>query len=167
MAQEEPVTRPHAEVDERDPFDWFIRIPNRLDLVHAVRGLARSTCEVQGVDMEEMQELLLVLTEVVNNAIEHVEGRGPNGYHEVDVQFGISARGNEGTVVCRVVDEGEGAVEQGDFEVASAPDIQSDRGRGLFLVRAYVDELKVSPLPGVGTEIRFVKKVRLGAEGGQ
>jgi len=166
MAQEQPAMRPHAEVREGDPFDWFLRIPNRLDLVGSVRGLARSTCEARGMDMEEMQEVLLVLTEVVNNAIEHVAGRGPDGYHEVDVQFGISPGEKEGRVVARVVDEGEGGVEQSDFDLAAAPELGNDRGRGLFLVRAYVDELQVSGLPGVGTEVRFTKKVRLGVEGG-
>jgi len=167
MAKEEPATRPHAEVREGDPFDWFLRIPNRLDLVHSLRGLARSSCEARGMDPEEMQEVLLVLTEIVNNAIEHVEGRGPGGYHEVDVQFGITPGADAGTVVCRVVDEGEGGIGQEDFASAAVPDLDSDRGRGLLLIRAYVDELKVSPLRGVGTEVRFVKRVRLGAEGGR
>jgi anti-sigma regulatory factor (Ser/Thr protein kinase) len=166
MAQEQPAMRPHAEVRKGDPFDWFLRIPNRLDLVHSVRGLARSTCEIRGMDMEAMQEVLLVLTEVVNNAIEHVAGRGPGGYHEVDVQFGITPGEGEGTVVARVVDEGQGGIGQADFDLAAAPDLGNDRGRGLFLVRAYVDALQVSGIPGVGTEVRFTKRVRLGVEGG-
>ena len=166
MAQEQPAMRPHAEVREGDPFDWFLRIPNRLDLMHAVRGLARSTCEARGMDEEQMQEVLLVLTEVVNNAIEHVEGCGPGGYHEVDVQFGITPGAKEGLVVARIVDEGEGGIGQQDFDLASTPDLGNDRGRGLFLVRAYVDVLQVCGIRGVGTEVRFSKKVRLGVEGG-
>lgn len=167
MAQEDSVTREHAEVRAGDPFDWFLRIPNRLDLVGTVRGLARATCEARGVEDEAMQEILLVLTEVVNNAIEHVKGRGEGGYHEVDIQFGISPGGAEGVVVGRVVDEVEGGIVQGDFDAAAAPALDNDRGRGLFLIRAYVDDLAVSALPGVGTEVRFSRKVRLAAEGGQ
>lgn len=141
-----------------EPFDWFIRIPNRLELMRSVRALLAATCESHGVDEEATQEILLAVSEIVNNSIEHVEGRGSSGYHEVDVRFGIS----DGTAVGRILDEGEGGIDQADFSDAATPSLDSDRGRGLVLIREYVDELKVTPIPGVGTEIRFVKRLRGG-----
>ena len=77
----------------------------------------------------------------------------------MEVRFGVDGDRAVGSVR----DEGEGGIRQGDFDRASPPDIDTDRGRGLFLIQAYVDDLTVRPLRGVGTEIRFVKKVRLGA----
>ena len=153
---------PNGSEREGDPFDWFLRIPNRLEMVHPLRALLSATLEARGVDEEDAQELLLVASEIVNNSIEHVKGKGPGGYHEVEIRFGL--RGD--TVVGRVLDEGEGAIGQGDFEGMAAPSIENDRGRGLFLIQAYVDELRVTPVKGAGTEIRFVKKVRRRAEGG-
>jgi anti-sigma regulatory factor (Ser/Thr protein kinase) len=155
MSRAEPRT---PEPTGGEPFDWFLRIPNRLEGVRTVRALLAATCENHGVDEEATQELLLAVSEIVNNSIEHVAGRGDSGYHEVDLRFGIG----EGRAVGCVLDEGEGGIGQDDFEVASTPTLENDRGRGLFLIRAYVDELKVTPIPGVGTEIRFVKVLRGG-----
>ncbi len=143
-----------------DPFDWFIRIPNRLELMKPVRDLVAATCQSHGADEEALQELLLAVTEIVNNSIEHVAGRGEGGYHEVDFHFGVRDR----VAVGRIVDEGEDGIRQGDFDGAQQPSLDCDRGRGLLLIRVYLDEVRVREVPGVGTEIRFVKDLR--GEGG-
>ncbi len=140
-----------------DPFDWFIRVPNRLAMMRPIRQLVNATCENYGVDEEAVQELLLAISEIVNNAIEHVEGRGDDGYHEVDFYFGVA----DGCIYGRVIDEGEGSIGQDDFDAAAIPSLDSDRGRGLMLINAYVDSLEVKPVPGVGTSIRFVKKAEM------
>ncbi len=144
---------------EGDPLDFHLRIPNRLEMVRALRALLAGTLEGRGVDEEDAQEIQLVVSEIVNNSIEHVRGRGPGGYHEVEILFGVDGD----RVVGRVRDEGEGGIQQKDFDRAAPPDVGTDRGRGLFLIQAYVDELSVTPLRGVGTEIRFAKRVRLRA----
>jgi len=154
----EPRYRPRSE----DPFDWFLRIPNRLELMKPIRDLVGATCEYHGVEEEARQEILLAVSEIVNNAIEHVQGKGDEGYHEVDLYFGI----RDGLVVARIVDEGEGGISQSDFDGAARPELDNDRGRGLFLIKAYVDEISVSPVPGVGTEVRFSKKVNGAGAGG-
>ena len=163
MSRTEPRTSTRSEPPPGDPFDWFIRIPNRLEQMRSIRALLASTCESHGVDEESTQEILLAVSEIVNNSIEHVKGRGPGGYHEVDVRFGIGPSSAVGTVL----DEGAGGIAQKDFEVAETPTLENDRGRGLYLIRAYVDELEVREIPGVGTEIRFVKHLRVGADRGE
>ncbi len=145
-----------------EPFDWFLRIPNRLHLLKPVRELVAATCRAHGLGEDDIQELLLAVSELVNNAIEHVQGRRPDGYHEVDVSFGVF----EGRAVGRIVDEGEQNISQADFDDAGRPGLDDSRGRGLFLVRSYVDSIRVRRLEGVGTEIRFEKRLRGGAAGG-
>ena len=162
MSRTEPRTSARSDQPAGDPFDWFIRIPNRLEEMRAIRALLGATCEAHGVDEEAAQEILLAVTEIVNNSIEHVKGRGADGYHEVDLRFGIGG----GCAVGTILDEGTGGIVQKDFEEAATPTLENDRGRGLFLIRAYVDELLVREIPGVGTEIRFVKHLRGGAERG-
>lgn len=162
MSRTEPRTTARSQPPAGDPFDWFIRIPNRLVQMRAVRALLASTCESHEVDEETTQEILLAASEIVNNSIEHVKGRGPGGYHEVDFRFGIGG----GSAVGTVLDEGTGGIAQSDFDGSVTPTLENDRGRGLYLIRAYVDELSVREIPGVGTEIRFVKHLRGGAERG-
>jgi serine/threonine-protein kinase RsbW len=163
MPPTEPRTSASMQPQPGDPFDWFIRIPNRLVLMRAVRALLSSTCEAHEVDEEATQEILLAVSEIVNNSIEHVKGSGLDGYHEVDIRFGIGGNSAVGTVL----DEGTGGIAQKDFEVAETPTLENDRGRGLYLIRAYVDELVVREIPGVGTEIRFVKHLRVSADRGE
>ena len=142
-----------------DPVDWTLRIPNRLELMTAVRALVGATCDMHGVEGDPREELLLAVSELVNNSIEHVQGPGADGRHEVEVRFGIAA----GVAVGTVLDGGEGAVGQGTFDNAVVPGLDDDRGRGLFLIKAYVDDIRVTAVPGTGTEIRFEK--RLGGDG--
>ena len=146
---------------EGDPFDWALRIPNRLELMSGIRSLVGATCELHGVEGDDREELLLAISELVNNAIEHVAGRTGDGYHEVSLRFGI----RDGVAVGTVVDEGEGVIAQAAFDGAAQPALDDDRGRGLFLVKAYVDDVRVRAVPGGGTEIRFSKRV--GAGGGR
>ena len=162
MSRMEPRASVRSGRQVEDPFDWFIRIPNRLEHMRSIRALLASTCEGHGVGEETAQELALAVSEIVNNSIEHVKGKGPDGYHEVDFTFGIGG----GRAVGTVLDEGTGGIAQKDFETAFTPTLENDRGRGLYLIRAYVDELTVREIPGVGTEIRFVKNLGAGAEGG-
>jgi anti-sigma regulatory factor (Ser/Thr protein kinase) len=150
-----------TEAGDGEPFDWFLRIPNRLELMKPIRSLVSSTCESHGADEEALQELLLAVSEIVNNSIEHVKGRGDGGYHEVDFRFGV----RDGVASGCVVDEGEGGVAQSDFDGASQPSMDSDRGRGLLLIKVYLDTITVRTVPGVGTEIRFTKRID-GAGGG-
>ena len=162
MSRTEPRTTTRSDQPAGDPFDWFVRIPNRLEQMRPLRALLAATCEGHGVDEEATQEILLAASEIVNNSIEHVKGRGADGYHEVDFRFGIGG----GSVVGTILDEGTGGIGQKDFETAVTPTLENDRGRGLFLIRAYVDELLVREIPGIGTEIRFVKHLRGGADRG-
>ena len=160
MAEEhKAATTGRAGEASGDPVDWTLRIPNRLELLCAVRALVGSTCELHGVEGDAREELLLAVSELVNNAIEHVRGPGPDGVHEVELRFGIG----EVIAVGAVRDRGEGAVGQGTFDSAVVPGLDDDRGRGLFLIKAYVDDIRVTAIPGTGTEIRFVK--RLGGDG--
>jgi serine/threonine-protein kinase RsbW len=162
MSRSEPRTSARAQPPAGDPFDFFLRIPNRLEVMRSVRALLSSTCENHGVDEDATQEILLAVSEIVNNSIEHVKGSGPDGYHEVDFRFGIGG----GSAVGTVLDEGTGGIAQEDFSGAAPPTLDNDRGRGLFLIKEYVDELVVKEIPGVGTEIRFVKHLRVAADRG-
>ena len=161
MSEPEPLTQPRPNQGNGEPFDWFLRIPNRLELMKPIRDLIAATCHSHGVDEEIRQELLLAVSEIVNNSIEHVRGRGEGGYHEVEVTFGVGPE----EIVGRIRDEGEGGISEADFDGAIVPSLDSDRGRGLLLIKAYVDELHVSNVKGGGTEILFRKR-RAAAGGG-
>jgi serine phosphatase RsbU (regulator of sigma subunit)/anti-sigma regulatory factor (Ser/Thr protein kinase) len=107
--------------------DWLVRIP---------------------VDQEEAADLLLVASELSANAVRHASGRPGSVV--------LRARVNNADVVIEVEDDGghPAPLPQPTDEL---PMPLAERGRGLFLVRALVDELDSEVVDGK-TLIRAVRR---------
>ena len=69
-----------------------------------------------------------------------------------------SVSGGADALKIRIADEGEG------FEVSNLPDPLAEEnllrhsGRGIFLIRAFMDEVDIQPVSPQGTEVTLVKK---------
>lgn len=126
-------------------------IPSRVRLVDLVHAAAEKMAEVAGFDADEALNVGLAVRETVVNAITH--GNGGNSDRSVRIQFDVSDDGLE----ARIRDQGEG------FDPDATPDpTRSDRllessGRGLLLVRAFVDDVRFRFRRGKGMEVTLVK----------
>lgn len=102
-------------------------LPNYLD--EALSGIYLPT--------DKYNNILLAVTEAVNNAIVHGNKNDIN--KEIDLEFIIT----DDFIKIIVTDEGEG------FDLQSVPDptlpenLLSEHGRGIFIMKHFVDELKV------------------------
>jgi anti-sigma regulatory factor (Ser/Thr protein kinase) len=107
---------------------FSVRLPTDAQSVPLVRGLLRQALQYLGVVEENIQEIVLALTEACANVVQHA---GDQEEYEVDVAIDDS--------VCRitVVDDGDGF----DVATASAAPPTLEGGRGLVLMRALVDRL--------------------------
>lgn len=98
-----------------------------------------------GVNEEKMNGLMLSVTEATTNAIIHANKCDANKLVK------ISARIDNGKLIITVKDEGVG------FDPARIPDptepdnLMKDSGRGVYLMRFYMDDLKYNVTP-TGTE---------------
>ncbi len=130
-------------------------LPNLLGLARPVREMLNVTLTELGYDEEFREELGLAATELLNNSFEHASER-----EEHVVTLGWSAGGEN----CEfwVHDEGEGRITQEDFDLMGEgpPDHFEDRGRGLFLIRAFCDRVEVRDAEEGGTIVRIVKSRR-------
>lgn len=100
-------------------------------------------------DDDLRQDLLLVVSELLTNAVRVAEG---------DVHLHLWIEGGE--IVVDVYDDGSGF----DASVppsAVVPDALAGRGRGLFIVRSLMDDCRVQSGPS-GTLVRCRRKVRSG-----
>ncbi|MGY1722793.1 ATP-binding protein [Blastococcus sp. SYSU DS0533] len=111
--------------------DFSVRLPTDAHSVPLVRGLLRQALEHLVVQQAVIDEIVLALTEACANVVDHA------AEHEA---YQVDASIDDDTCRISVVDDGEG------FDPATATDASTsaldDRGRGLVLMRALVDELQ-------------------------
>lgn len=130
-----------------------------LDAVHRLTEEIGRAC---GLTREQAFELSMAVREAFVNALTH--GNGLDHRKKVRLSFRAGA---EGVRVC-VGDEGPG------FDLGQAPDplrpenLTRPEGRGVFLMRSYVDEIEVRRAPGGGSQICLLKRpaARAGRAGG-
>jgi serine/threonine-protein kinase RsbW len=132
-----------------------LTIPSRLDHLDLVQAVAEEVARLAGCDESDRLDLALAVREATVNAMKH--GHGFDASREVEVEFGTNGTGVK--VVVR--DEGPG------FDPAALPDPTAPEnllrpcGRGLFLIRSLVDELKIAARRK-GMELILVKHLATG-----
>ena len=104
------------------------------------------------VEGRAADDILLMTGELCANAVYHASGRPGSVV--------LRAWSNESDVVVEVEDDG------GDFQwperLEDLPDVESEQGRGLFLVESLSDDLTTESWPG-HTAVRVVKRAVIGA----
>ena len=112
------------------PDALLLRLPSDLAFVRPSRKMIEALLAGQGWSEEDLEDVALVATEIVQNAIEH--GSRNDGGELVDARITVEAR----AVLLEVSDPGTGKdprlVLQRDVTVP--PGLDQPRGRGLFLI---------------------------------
>lgn len=143
MSTMDPI---HATRNELD-------LPSSLNNLPQVERFVDEACEEFHIDGDFYGNILIAVTEAVNNAIQHGNKSDP------DRSFKVSYEGTEDMkrLSFRVEDEGEG------FDYENVPDptapenLEKPFGRGIFLMRNLADEVEFYE-EGRVVELRF--KVR-------
>ncbi len=126
-------------------------LESRLHSADAAESLAIDAARQVGFSEEDQHRIGMAVRESVVNAVVH--GNRYNARKKVHLE--IVSEPDRLTVT--VSDEGEG------FDPASLPDPLSaenllhQSGRGILLIRTFVDEFQVRRLVPKGTEVRLVK----------
>jgi len=127
-------------------------LPSDVKLIDLVHAATEKMAEFAGFDADEALNVGLAMREAVINAIIHGNRRD----RALKVHVTLSSRGRE--FRARVRDQGEG------FDPLTRPDPTAEEnllntsGRGLLLIRAFVDEVKFRYRQGRGTEITMTKR---------
>jgi serine/threonine-protein kinase RsbW len=126
-----------------------------LDFVQVVSDhFARSV----GLDEDSLHWVSVAIRESVINAIKH--GNRNDASKRVFVEFQTAAPGDVPELAIRVRDQGEGF----DPEVVANPlapeNLLKSSGRGIFLIRNFMDEMQLQRAPEGGMEMRMVKRVQ-------
>lgn len=122
-----------------------LNLPREVDSVPAVRRLLRCALGILRVDRQAGADLEIALTEACANVVKHAGGTES---FEVRLDVGVDRCSID------VVDEGAG------FDPSAAvtsPAPASERGRGLFLIKALGENVRMQSSPRRGSLIHFEK----------
>ena len=123
-----------------------------LDFVQVVtEHMGRSV----GLDDDARHWVSVAIRESVINAIKH--GNKSDASKHVFVEFETAMAVPELSI--RVRDQGEGFDPEGVPDPLSGDNLLRHSGRGIFLMKAFMDDLQVRRLQPAGMEVILVKKV--------
>ena len=126
-------------------------LDSTLENVDSAEELAVGMAQRAGMDDEDLMKIGMSVRESVVNAVVH----GNRYSTHKKVRFLVSVDGANFTVL--VADQGDG------FDMGSVPDplapenLLRTSGRGLFLIRSFMDDFQMRHLESGGTEVTLVK----------
>ena len=110
-----------------------------------------------GLDEDELHWVSVAVRESVVNAIKH--GNKGDQTKKVTVDFCPVPPTDANELVIRIEDQGEGFVPEEVADPLAPENILKSSGRGIFLIRNFMDETVLKKVQG-GMEIRMVKKLQ-------
>lgn len=135
-----------------------VTLESDLKNVEVAEEITLRVAGTAGFDEDEQHRIEMAVHESMINAIWH--GNKNDSSKSVWLQFKIYRDRLE----IRIRDQGNG------FDPHRIPDpLENDNllnvsGRGIFLIRAFMDEFKVENVNGAGTEVTMVKHLRSGIQ---
>ncbi len=129
-------------------------LDSRLESADTAEELAIRVAREAGLDEDEQHHFGMAVRETVVNAVVH--GNRYNARKKVYLR--IAAEKDRLTVT--VTDEGEGFQPETLPNPVAEENILQQSGRGIFLIRAFVDEFHVRRAEPKGAEVTLVKYVR-------
>lgn len=135
-----------------------LAVRSSLDMLELVQAVSDHVGRISGLDEEALHWIGVAVRESVINAISH--GNGNDLRKQVHVEFTPLEDHTGPGLVIRVRDEG------GGFDPASLPDCSAPEnllkssGRGICLIRGFMDELVLQRAPEGGMEVVMVKRAQ-------
>jgi serine/threonine-protein kinase RsbW len=130
-----------------------ITLETLLESVDLAESIVMRVAEAAGFEEEDIHKMGMAVREGVINAYNY-------GNQQIrDKKIFLTVELEPDKMIVRVLDQGKG------FELTEVPDPLAEEnllrtsGRGLFLMRAFMDEFNVHTAPGGGAELVMVKKL--------
>jgi serine/threonine-protein kinase RsbW len=138
--------------------DVHLEIHSAIAALDLVQLVSEHITARLGLDEDTQHWTAMAVRESVVNAITHGNGGDPDKLVFIDFKVTPSAETVD-LVVC-VRDQGNGF----DPEQLNSPltpeNVLKASGRGIFLIRQFMDDVSVRPAPGGGMEVRMLKHLR-------
>jgi serine/threonine-protein kinase RsbW len=137
-------SRPGSETVER-------LMDSTLDSVDLAEEVISGLAQRAGFEEDDVMKIALAVRESMVNAVVH------GNRYSAHKKVGLAAISNGTRLTVRITDQGEGF----DFEHLPDPLAENNllrtSGRGIFLIRSFMDEVKIRRLDVGGIEVTLVK----------
>jgi serine/threonine-protein kinase RsbW len=130
-------------------FEFSLCLPRDAISVPFVRHLCRAALENVGAEGESIDDMELAVSEACSNVLRHAAG--------TEQEYELRVRIEDNVCTIRVIDTGAG------FEEATlvGPELNSESGRGIHLMRHLVDRLNFESKPDTGTIVELQKTLAI------
>ena len=132
-----------------------LTLPTDLRMLSVARAFVEAVCQAHGLDKSSTHAFVLATAEAVSNIIRHAHRYRP------EAQFQIECRFSSDTFEVAFLDEGD------PFDLSAVPQLDPTElrvgGRGVYLMRALMDELTCQPRGERGNTLRMVKRRKAAA----
>lgn len=130
---------------------YSLYLPRDANTVPVARRLCRGAMEELGIEARCLHDVALAVTEACANVIEHSS--------DSDDEYEVSVMVNETHCEIQVIDTGRGF----DHEslAAQMAETSAERGRGISLMHALVDNVRFESKPQAGTVVHLEKTLEL------
>jgi serine/threonine-protein kinase RsbW len=128
-----------------------LKLDSTLDSVDIAEDLVKRCAEEIGFPEDDVHQIGMAVRESVVNAVVH------GNCYSSQKKVRLAVESEENRLVITVEDQGVG------FDLEEVPDplaaenLLRKSGRGLFLIRAFMDELRISRLAHEGMQVIMVK----------
>jgi serine/threonine-protein kinase RsbW len=134
-----------------------IEFGSAFDMLDFVQVVSDHVGRMAGLDEDSLHWVSVAVRESVVNAIKH--GNKHDESKRVVVEFTPLPIEEPEELVIRVEDEGEGFDPQEVADPLAPENILKSSGRGIFLIRSFMDDVQLQRGKERGMQVRMVKKV--------
>lgn len=139
-------------VDGMETHSCTLAVPCDLKMLSPARAFLENLCQVHNLDRAMTHAIVLATAEAVTNIVRH----GGNGDSSGQIHIHFKLTGD--AVEIRIIDDCS------PFDISSVPNLDPREmrvgGRGVYLMRALMDELTCEHHDAGGNTLRMVKRLR-------
>jgi serine/threonine-protein kinase RsbW len=139
------------------PHTIRIEFGSAFDMLDFVQVVSDYVGRLAGLDDDSLHWVSVAVRESVVNAIKH--GNQHDLSKRVAVEFTQVPATDPAELVIRVEDEGEGFDPDSIADPLAPENLLKSSGRGIFLIRSFMDDVEVKRRATRGMEVRMVKRV--------
>jgi serine/threonine-protein kinase RsbW len=138
----------------QSPKSFELTIPSRLEEMASVHRLIEQAVKEFKLSDELAHWIELTISESMINAIQHGNKADPTK----DATLRISSNGEHIEII--VEDQGCGFTLDNVADPTDTANLLKPSGRGILIIRSFMDEVDLSQREGGGCRLRMVKKIR-------